>query len=152
MLQNTTLWSTKRELIRLFCFQFRKKHSRKNNYGFLGGFTKQNTTDLSLFAILHHRPIRLTQCCTKFKSLGLRFFAYCICIIMLHSHLNDMDIPETKSLIPKGYELGATLSQPNRSMSYSHLSCKNRSRLPCTDPPFVYTSAHINVMPAGVGG
>ena len=152
MLQNTTLWSTKRELIRLFCFQFRKKHSRKNNYGFLGGFTKQNTTDLSLFAILHHRPIRLTQCCTQFKSPGLRFFAYCICIIMLHSHLNDMDIPETKSFIPKGYELGATLSQPNRSMSYSHLSCKNRSRLPCTDPPFVYTSAPINVMPAGGGG
>ena len=29
---------------------------------------------------------------------------------MLHLHLNDMDIPETKSFIPKGYELGATLS------------------------------------------
>ena len=130
MLQNTTLWSTKRKLIRLLCFQFRKKHSRKNDYGFFGGFTKQNTTDLSFFAILHNNSMLYPE----FKSPGLRFFAYCICIIMWHSHLNDVEIPETKSFIPKGYELGATLSQPNRSMSYSHVSCKNRSRLPCTDP------------------
>ena len=41
---------------------------------------------------------------------GLRFFVYCICIIMSHSHLNDMEIPETKSFIPKGFELGTTLS------------------------------------------
>ena len=27
---------------------------------------------------------------------------YCICIIMWHSHLNDMEIPETKRLFPKG--------------------------------------------------
>ena len=27
---------------------------------------------------------------------GIRFFVYCICIMMWHSHLNDMEIPETK--------------------------------------------------------
>ena len=54
-------------------------------------------------AILNNRPIRLTQCCTQFKSLGvIRFFVYCICIIMWHSHLNDVEIPETKRFIPKG--------------------------------------------------
>ena len=42
--------------------------------------------------------------------LGLRFFVYCICVIMSHSHLNDMEIPETKSFIPKGFELGTTSS------------------------------------------
>ena len=35
---------------------------------------------------------------------------------MLHSHLNDMEIPETKRFIPKGFELGTTFSQPNRSV------------------------------------
>ena len=28
---------------------------------------------------------------------------------MLHSHLNDMEISETKRFIPKGFELGTTL-------------------------------------------
>ena len=49
----------------------------------------------------------------QFKSnsnlSGLRFFVYCICIIMWHSHLNDMEIPETKRFIPTG-SLGTTLS------------------------------------------
>ena len=40
----------------------------------------------------------------------LRFFVYCICIITWHSHLNDMEIPETKRFFPKGFELGTTLS------------------------------------------
>ena len=40
----------------------------------------------------------------------------CIRIIMWHSHLNDMEIPETKRFIPKGFELGTTLSQPNSSI------------------------------------
>ena len=31
---------------------------------------------------------------------------------MWHSHLNDMEIPETKRFIPKGFELCTTLSQP----------------------------------------
>ena len=39
---------------------------------------------------------------------GLRFSVYCICIIMWHSHLYDMEIPETKRFIPKGFELGTT--------------------------------------------
>ena len=41
--------------------------------------------------------------------LGIRFFMYCHCIIMWHSHLNDMEIPQTKSFIRKGFELGTTL-------------------------------------------
>ena len=41
---------------------------------------------------------------------GIIFFVYCICIIMWHSHLNDMEIPETKRFILKGFELGTTLS------------------------------------------
>ena len=57
-----------------------------------------------------NRPIRLTQCCIQFKSPGDKFFVYFICIIMWHSHLNDMEIPETKRFIPKGFELGTTLS------------------------------------------
>ena len=47
-----------------------------------------------------------------------RFFVYCICVIYTwHSHLNDMEIPETKRFIPKWFELGTTLSQPNRSIA-----------------------------------
>ena len=41
---------------------------------------------------------------------GLRFFVYCNCIIMWHSHLNDMEIPETERFIPKRSELGTALS------------------------------------------
>ena len=41
---------------------------------------------------------------------GIRFFVYCICIILWHSHLNDMEIPETKRFIPKGFESGTTVS------------------------------------------
>ena len=67
--------------------------------------------------ILMYRPIRLTQCCTQFKSTGVRFFVYCICVIMLHSQLNDIEISETKRFIPKAFELGTTLTQPNRSIS-----------------------------------
>ena len=39
-----------------------------------------------------------------------------MCVIMWHSHLNDTEIPKTKRFIPKGFELGTTLSQPNRSI------------------------------------
>ena len=35
---------------------------------------------------------------------GLKFFVYCICIIMWHSHLNEMEILKTKRFIPKGLE------------------------------------------------
>ena len=44
----------------------------------------------------------LTQCCTQFKSPGLKILYVFHCIIMWHSHLNDMEIPETKGFIPKG--------------------------------------------------
>ena len=47
---------------------------------------------------------------TQFKFPGLRFFVYCICIIMSHSHLSDMEIPESKRFISKGFEFGTTLS------------------------------------------
>ena len=55
------------------------------------------------------RPNRLTQCCVPNSNLlGLRFFVCCICIRMWHSHLNNMEIPETKRFFPKGF--GTTLS------------------------------------------
>ena len=44
---------------------------------------------------------------------GLKFFVCCICIRMWHSHLNDMEMSETKRFIPKGFELGTTLSYEN---------------------------------------
>ena len=41
-----------------------------------------------------------------------------MCIIIIwHSHLNDIEIPETKRFIPKGFELVTTLSKPNRPVS-----------------------------------
>ena len=43
--------------------------------------------------------------------LGIRFFVYCICIIMWHSHLNDMEIPETNRFIPEGFELQHCVSR-----------------------------------------
>ena len=58
---------------------------------------------------VRNRPIRLTQCCTQFKSPGIKILCVLICIIMRHLHLNDMEIPETKRFIPKGFELGTTL-------------------------------------------
>ena len=57
-----------------------------------------------------NRPIRLTQCCTQFKSPRVQV------LCLLYSHYNVafsfkcMEIPETKSFIPKGFELGTTLS------------------------------------------
>ena len=39
----------------------------------------------------------------------------CIFMIMQHSHLNKKEILGTKRFIPKGFELGTTLSLPNRS-------------------------------------
>ena len=72
-------------------------------------------------------PAILTQCCTQFKSPGSRFFVYCIYIIMLHSHLNDMEIPETKRFIPKGLELVCPIG----------LSCRPQ---PPRTPHEVYTT------------
>ena len=54
------------------------------------------------------RPIRLTQCCTQFRSLGVKV----LCVFHLHDNIvfNDMEILGTKHFIPKRFELGTTLS------------------------------------------
>ena len=39
---------------------------------------------------------------------------------MWHSHLNDMEIPETKHCIPKGFELGTPYQHLH---AISHLQC-----------------------------
>ena len=71
----------------------------------------RNVRNELLWVLRHaNKRIRLTQCVPNSNLPGLRFFVYCICIIMLHSHLNDMEIPETKRFIPKGFELGTTFS------------------------------------------
>ena len=58
----------------------------------------------------HNRPIRLTQCCTQFKSPGVKI----LCVLYLHYNVaftfKCMKIPETKRFIPRGFELGTTLS------------------------------------------
>ena len=57
-----------------------------------------------------NRPIRLTQCCTQFKSPRVKI----LCLLYLHYNVTFsfkcMEIPETKIFIPKGFELGTTLS------------------------------------------
>ena len=67
---------------------------------------------ISLSSKKSDRPIRLTQLNVVPNSNrpGIRFFVYCICIIMWYSHVNDMEISETKPFIPKEFELGTTLS------------------------------------------
>ena len=71
-----------------------------------------NFTTVNDFVSTVYRPIRLTQASVVPNSdlPGMRFFVYCICLLMWHSHLNDMEIPETKRFIPTGFELGTTLS------------------------------------------
>ena len=63
-----------------------------------------------------NRPIRLTQCCTQFKSPGVKI----LCVLYLHYNVaftfKCMEIPKTKSFIPRGFELGTTFSEPNRSI------------------------------------
>ena len=57
-----------------------------------------------------NRPIRLTQCCTQLKSPGVKI----LCVLYLHYNVaftfKCMEIPETKSGFPRGFELGTTLS------------------------------------------
>ena len=51
------------------------------------------------------RPIWLTQYCTQFKYPGVKI----VCVLYLHYNVAftcDMEIPETKRFIPKGFELG----------------------------------------------
>jgi len=41
----------------------------------------------------------------------------CICIIMWHSHLHDMEISERKRFIPRGFEMSTTWRYPIWSIS-----------------------------------
>ena len=38
-----------------------------------------------------------------------------------------MEIPETKSFIPKGFELGTTLSLPNNNNNFIYLALKSNN-------------------------
>ena len=67
---------------------------------------------------------------------GLRFFVYCMCIIMLQSHLNNMEIPETRRFLPKGFELGTTMRKHCEGSFYSarnscYRSCIHGQSLVC---------------------
>ena len=57
-------------------------------------------------------PIRLTHCCTQLKSPWFKI----LCVLYYHHNvvfiLNDTEIPWKKGFIPKGFELGTTLSKP----------------------------------------
>ena len=63
-----------------------------------------------MISTLWNRPIRLTQCCTQFKYPGDKILCVLYLHYNVHSHLNDMEIPETKRFILKGLELGTTMS------------------------------------------
>ena len=57
-----------------------------------------------------NRAIRLTQCCTQFRSLGVKV------LLVFHLHYN---VPHTFFFLlffPKGFELGTILSLPHLSM------------------------------------
>lgn len=70
--------------------------------------TETSVTEICYESV--NRPFRLTQCCTQFKSTGVKI----ICVLYLHYNVvltfNDMEDPETKRFIPKRFELDATLS------------------------------------------
>ena len=61
-------------------------------------------------ALQRNGHIRLAQGCTQFKSPGVKI----LCVLYLHCNVafafKCMEIPETKSFIPKEFELGTTLS------------------------------------------
>ena len=63
-----------------------------------------------------NRPIRLTQCCTQFKPFGNKTF----CFRNFHTFKWEchiiMQIQYKKNLHPGRFELGTTLSWPNRSI------------------------------------
>ena len=67
------------------------------------GVRSGNSIDLHVFGYK-------TQCCTQFKSPGDKI----LCVLYLHYNVaftfKCMEIPETKSFIPKGFELGTALS------------------------------------------
>ena len=53
-------------------------------------------------------PLSLLNVVSSSSLTVLRFFLYCISIIMWHLYLNDMEIPESKRVIPKVFELDTT--------------------------------------------
>ena len=59
----------------------------------------------------------------------LRFFVCFICMIIQHSLFNEMEILRTKRFIPKGFELGTTLSLL-RSLSLSYAWNEAGRRIP----------------------
>ena len=64
---------------------------------------------MALVGTVLNRPIRLNVVPDS-DLLGLRFFVCFISMIIQHSHLNDMEILGANRFIPKGFELGTTLS------------------------------------------
>ena len=98
------------------------------------------TAILSALALIkftfENRAIRLTQCCTQFRSLGVKVLP-----VFQHSHSNDIEIPVINCffflfvlfflfLFPKGFELGAILSLPHLSMveSIAYKNDKNKTK------------------------
>ena len=57
-----------------------------------------------------NRPIRLTQCYTQFKSPGVKILSVLYLQYNVAFTFKCMEIPETKSCIPREFELGTTLS------------------------------------------
>ena len=77
-----------------------KATSKINRSPFLTTYTQEARIDL----------IGLLGVVPNSNLAGLKFFVCFICIRMWHSHLNDTEMNETKRFIPKGFELGTTLS------------------------------------------
>ena len=108
------------ELLMNEFFDASTSNHRKREIGMLISILlKRKIVDFHLFLFhlfLFHLRYKL-DVVPNSNLLVLRFFVYCICIVMWHSHLNHIEIPETKRFIPKGFELGTTLSFPNRSIT-----------------------------------
>ena len=67
---------------------------------------------------------------------------------MWHSHLNDMEIPETKRFIPKGFEIGYNIELANniRSISSRKLTFGELSLCRSSDKGLMLkTSASLSV-------
>ena len=87
-------------------------------WSFLGNVTWRHIDDFFLLSSQFHSwtsvidwkidPFTLLNAVSNSSLTGLRFSMYCISIIMWHLYLNDMKIPESKSFIPRGFELDTT--------------------------------------------
>ena len=115
-----------RLLVRMLYHQYQSKTAMK-----LGSWNKASLRHVSNDVLSWsdpgtNRPNRLTRCCTQFKSRAVNILVCCICIRMWHSYLNDMEMYNTKRFIPKGFELGTTLSQPIRSIELNTTCWKSK--------------------------